>query len=71
MKTVKKLVFAWFIMSAIFETVAIVLLAFRNSTFGVIVCSGILFLLLWVMVLVIRVLMDIQLIVESQKLIKP
>jgi len=71
MKTIKQLVFAWFIMSAIFQVVAIVFLVYKDSPIGVIISTGILIALFGIMYLLVRVLLDIQLIVNSQNLNKP
>lgn len=71
MKTIKIIVIAWFVMSAIFQVVAIVFLANRNSLFGLIFSTGILILLFFIFVLVTRSVLAIQEIIESQKSIKP
>lgn len=59
MKTIKQLVFAWFIMSSIFQVVSIVFLVYKDSPIGVIIGTGVFIALLVIMVLLVRLLLDI------------
>lgn len=71
MKTIKRLVIAWFVMSAIFEVVEIILFAYYKNSVGVFISSALLFMVLSIMTLCIRGINELIFLIETNRNIKP
>lgn len=71
MKTIKRLVIAWFVMSAIFEVVGIILFAYYKNSVGVFISSALLFMVLSIMTLCIRGINELIFLIETNRNIKP